>query len=61
MITTSAIADSGNFAGPYIAVQATAAGIELDGQYNDPTEAKPKSDATLAFRTELSGLETTTV
>ena len=46
MITTSATADSGNFAGPYIAVQATAAGIELDGQYNDPTEAKPKSDAT---------------
>ena len=46
MLNTSAIADSANFAGPYIAVQASAAGIELDGQYNDPTEAKPTADAT---------------
>ena len=49
MISTSATADSSNFAGPYIAVQASAAGIELDGTYNDPTEAKPKSDATVGM------------
>ena len=46
LLSTSAMSDSANFAGPYVAVQASAAGIELDGQYNDPTEAKPKSDAT---------------
>lgn len=46
ILSTSAIADSSNFAGPYVAIQASAAGIELDGQYNDPTEAKPLKDAT---------------
>ena len=46
MISTSAIADSANFKGPYVAVQGSAAGIEIDGTYNDPTEAKPNADAT---------------
>jgi hypothetical protein len=46
ILSNSAIADSSNFAGPYVAIQASAAGIELDGQYNDPTEAKPLKDAT---------------
>ena len=49
MITTSVSAESGNFAGPYLGVQVSAAGIEVDGQYNDPTEEKPKSDATVGM------------
>jgi len=33
--TTPLMADSSDFSGPYIGVQATAIGIELDGQYTD--------------------------
>ena len=34
-LSTSVVADSSNFAGPYIGVQATVMGVELDASHND--------------------------
>jgi hypothetical protein len=42
-IATGAQADSSNFSGPFVGVQYSMAGIELDGKYTDPTQLNPDS------------------
>ena len=40
--TTPLMADSSDFSGPYIGVQATAMGVELDGKYTDNDSVETK-------------------
>ena len=37
-LTTPAMSDSSNFAGPYVAVQGSIIGVELDGEFGDVTQ-----------------------
>lgn len=37
-LTTPAMSDSSNFAGPYVAVQGSIIGVELDGEFGDITQ-----------------------
>ena len=37
-VTTPATSDSSNFAGPYIAVQGSMIGVEMDGEFHDVTQ-----------------------
>ena len=37
-LTTPAMSDSSNFAGPYLAVQGSVIGVEMDGEFHDVTQ-----------------------
>ena len=44
-LVSNVSADSGNFAGPYVGVQASMAGVELAGDYNDPDQSVHSKDS----------------
>lgn len=45
----------GTFAGPYVAIQGSAAGIEIDGEHTDPTMADSKTNSGTAGMTGIFG------
>lgn len=48
-------ADSSIFAGPYVAIQGSAAGVEIDGEHNDPTMEDSKKNKGTTGMTGIFG------
>lgn len=55
MVTTPVLAGAGDFAGPFIAVQAASAGVEMDGSHTDEDGAV--TDGRVGGLTPMAGLE----
>ena len=56
-VTTPAMSDSSNFAGPYIAIQGSIIGVELDGEFHDPESVNESSQGKVGMVSPMMGLQ----